>query len=674
MGGQYSSLVFQPSEHASYNPDKQGMNIVWIEDLSPKEKDKENSHASHSSVPVSGKRIPAIFYEWKGRNGEDAYFTILYSSATTEDLGHSVEWAKMLRDVLHVNVLCYEYTGFGINRQGKPSEKNCYEDIWVAYHWLVIAKEIPSDRIILYGKSLGTGPTIHLAATLYTDVTPSRSLSRRTIGKRLTKKFTPSEISVLFKGFAGIVLQSPMTSVLDLNKEISNALLTDIFENYKKMPKILCPAFLVHGAKDELVPIRHSHKLTRHIKEGCLIKFFELSEAGHFNIESLFGDEVLEELLAFVNALLPEDIREATTTKQFEIPDEYRSSPDKVIGNWLSKLGLGKYRDQFLAAGFYDLLTIQTMIESDLDLIGITVQEDRDKVLNAVKGMSTTSAAPTSAPSKPDIQVNANPIPASETTKGAPGETPPIDSAHESKVPERSDVQLRPNGIQHLNSVEKFKRRTIRGKGQNSFLLDDSDITQFKGRIELLEKIVDSQHDIIVQLNAKLVTSQNTIKSQEQTIQHLQNEAVLTKAQLTLLMNPLLTEDAQAMREIQNQVKLLSTRSLKRDSIDSDSDSIGGSPLTPVNTAVHPPHTPAHTPHHTPNPSPRKAHPKNTEVVTIDEFALSEEGPRSPAPSRTNTPRMKNPTATLDKSNSTEEEDFEKSYLELEEELKAFDS
>ena len=67
-----------------------------------------------------------------------------------------------------------------------------------------------------------------------------------------------------------------------------------------------------------------SQKLARHIKEGVTFKFFELPEAGHFNIESSFNDEVLEELLKFLEPILPEDVREQHTHKQFEIPGRFR--------------------------------------------------------------------------------------------------------------------------------------------------------------------------------------------------------------------------------------------------------------------------------------------------------------------------------------------------------------
>ena len=101
---------------------------------------------------------------------------MLYSSGSVEDLGYTYEWLKEIRDKLHLNVLAYEYTGYGYHegedpfnstsvvliatltvklsliQKGKPSEKNCYEDIFCAFKYLINTKKIPPERIILYGK------------------------------------------------------------------------------------------------------------------------------------------------------------------------------------------------------------------------------------------------------------------------------------------------------------------------------------------------------------------------------------------------------------------------------------------------------------------------------------------------------------------------------------------
>lgn len=47
---------------------------------------------------------------------------------------------------------------------GSPSEKNAYADIQAAYDWLTSEGGVPANRIIFFGRSLGSGPTTHLAS------------------------------------------------------------------------------------------------------------------------------------------------------------------------------------------------------------------------------------------------------------------------------------------------------------------------------------------------------------------------------------------------------------------------------------------------------------------------------------------------------------------------------
>ncbi|KAL6124368.1 hypothetical protein ACLB2K_076881 [Fragaria x ananassa] len=70
--------------------------------------------------------------------------------------------ALELNDDLGVNVMVYDYSGYG-QSTGKPSEKDTYADIEAAYGCLV---DKYGEEVILYGRSIGSGPTIDLATRL----------------------------------------------------------------------------------------------------------------------------------------------------------------------------------------------------------------------------------------------------------------------------------------------------------------------------------------------------------------------------------------------------------------------------------------------------------------------------------------------------------------------------
>ncbi|KAJ0775054.1 putative serine aminopeptidase, S33, alpha/Beta hydrolase [Helianthus annuus] len=64
-----------------------------------------------------------------------------------------------------VNLWAYDYSGYGAST-GKPSESNTYADIEAVYECLQTEYGVSQEDLILYGQSVGSGPTLHLAAKL----------------------------------------------------------------------------------------------------------------------------------------------------------------------------------------------------------------------------------------------------------------------------------------------------------------------------------------------------------------------------------------------------------------------------------------------------------------------------------------------------------------------------
>ncbi|KAI7982825.1 Alpha/beta hydrolase domain-containing protein 17C [Camellia lanceoleosa] len=68
-------------------------------------------------------------------------------------------------DSLMFAFLEYDYSGYG-QSSGKPSEHNTYADIEAVYKCLEESYGAQQENIILYGQSVGSGPTLDLAACL----------------------------------------------------------------------------------------------------------------------------------------------------------------------------------------------------------------------------------------------------------------------------------------------------------------------------------------------------------------------------------------------------------------------------------------------------------------------------------------------------------------------------
>lgn len=71
----------------------------------------------------------------------------------------------VLSEKLHVSVLAYDYSGYG-RSTGARREAHLYRDIDAAWRCLREQFGVPADRIVLYGQSIGTVPTVDLAARL----------------------------------------------------------------------------------------------------------------------------------------------------------------------------------------------------------------------------------------------------------------------------------------------------------------------------------------------------------------------------------------------------------------------------------------------------------------------------------------------------------------------------
>ena len=134
---------------------------------------------------------------------------------------------------MNINFLIVAWRGFSGNN-GKPSELGLYEDGKSTIEWL-IKKGVRQDNIVLYGESLGTGVAIHLAQN---------------------------------KSFAGVILETPFTSMIDAAKKFYpyipvGLLLKDKFENYKKIKNVNLPILVMHGELDQIVPFEMVKKFMK---------------------------------------------------------------------------------------------------------------------------------------------------------------------------------------------------------------------------------------------------------------------------------------------------------------------------------------------------------------------------------------------------------------------------
>jgi hypothetical protein len=189
----------------------------------------------------------------------------LVSHGNAEDLGDDRDWYEDLRKA-GFNVMAYDYQGYGTS-EGKPSEKHACEDEIAVYSYLVAVTKTPSDRVIILGKSVGSGPAVYIAA-------------RRPV--------------------AGLILQSPFTSAFRVLTRLP-ILPFDKFPNYKEIPDVHCPILIIHGTDDTVIGIWQAKELYK--LANAPKSYLWVDGAGHNDLEQVAGKSYIEALQAFAASL-----------------------------------------------------------------------------------------------------------------------------------------------------------------------------------------------------------------------------------------------------------------------------------------------------------------------------------------------------------------------------------
>jgi len=188
---------------------------------------------------------------------EDKKTVVLYLHGNSANRAgaHRVELYKVLRQ-LDCHVVCCDYRGYADSTPRMPNETGVVQDAKSVYYWLVSQLDGDTDRIIVWGHSLGSGVAGHLVSLLTQEGT----------------------------GPAGLVLESPFNNIYD---EVRNHKMcwvwskmpwfdwfftesleaNDIsFVTDQRIAVIDCPIMILHAEDDAVVPF----KLGRTLYETAL--------------------------------------------------------------------------------------------------------------------------------------------------------------------------------------------------------------------------------------------------------------------------------------------------------------------------------------------------------------------------------------------------------------------
>ena len=205
-----------------------------------------------------------------------ANFTILWFHGNAGNLGYQVDDLAALRQWTAANIFIFDYRGYG-NSAGRPSERGFYRDARAAWRYLLARPDIDPQRIILYGRSLGTAAAVELAAN-------------------------PPDGPLPY----AVILYSPLTSLGDMARAVHprlplHWLAGGQFNSLARIGGVSRPILIIHSAADEIIPVEQGYRLFAAAPEPK--QFLSPDAAGHNDPLDLSDTALGDGLTAFLNSL-----------------------------------------------------------------------------------------------------------------------------------------------------------------------------------------------------------------------------------------------------------------------------------------------------------------------------------------------------------------------------------
>jgi len=175
---------------------------------------------------------------------------VIYFGGNSEEVSRVAHDFKKFTDYAF---LLINYRGFG-ESDGHPSQNNLFNDALAIYDHISQREDIDKQRIMVMGRSLGTGVAVHLAA-------------HRTL--------------------QGVILVSPYDSITHVAQNRFpvipvSLLIKHPFDSISLAPSINTPMLSLVAQQDTLIPPQHSYNLAK--QWGGAYKIQLIDSADHLDI------------------------------------------------------------------------------------------------------------------------------------------------------------------------------------------------------------------------------------------------------------------------------------------------------------------------------------------------------------------------------------------------------
>eukprot|EP00924_Labyrinthula_sp_SR-Ha-C_P013841 snap_masked-scaffold_5-processed-gene-15.44-mRNA-1 protein AED:0.06 eAED:0.06 QI:0/0/0/0.33/1/1/3/0/288 len=214
--------------------------------------------------------------------------TVLYFHGNAGNISLRLPLFAELRKTCKVNILAADYRGFGDSGDAAITQKGLEEDAYAFFKAAVEHELINSEKIIVFGKSLGAAVAIHLQHRL--------------------------EVEGRGDKIKGLIVENTFSSIKDIalvlfpflkpfERILKPPVLTEVWDNYEKMQSIKPKKMMfVSGRKDELIPPAQIDSLIATRKRcGFEDDLFFVLNGMHNDTPIKAGIEYYRRLLGFIN-------------------------------------------------------------------------------------------------------------------------------------------------------------------------------------------------------------------------------------------------------------------------------------------------------------------------------------------------------------------------------------
>lgn len=185
---------------------------------------------AHEDVAFQAEDGTRLHGWWIRSPRQPAVAHVLLAHGNAGNIGDRVLHAKLLTDA-GLDVFLFDYRGYG-RSEGKPAEEGTYRDARAARAAVLRQAGVDAARLVYLGESIGGA----LAVALAVEAPP-----------------------------LGLVMQSAFTSVRDMGRLhyplIPPALVPDAYPNIRRIAEIRSPLLVIHGDRDDIVPVGHGRAL-----------------------------------------------------------------------------------------------------------------------------------------------------------------------------------------------------------------------------------------------------------------------------------------------------------------------------------------------------------------------------------------------------------------------------